>query len=134
MTDVNDNAPTFGPDAEKTVHYEENQPAGSRVARVEAADADTGDNGRVSYSLANVNPEGVPFEVDALTGVIRATRLLDYETDRREWRLVVRASDWGRPYRRQAELRLRVRLRDANDNRPQFERVACQVERVTSIN
>ncbi len=123
VADVNDNDPTFGPDAEKTVHFEENQPAGARVARVEAADADSGDNGRISYSLANVNP--VPFEIDHLTGVVTATRLLDYETDRREWRLVVRASDWGVPFRRQSELRLRVRLRDANDNRPQFERAGC---------
>ena len=123
VADVNDNDPTFGPDTEKTVYFEENQPGGARVARVEAADADSGDNGRVSYSLANVNP--VPFEIDQLTGVLTASRLLDYETDRREWRLVVRASDWGQPFRRQAELRLRVRLRDANDNRPQFERASC---------
>ncbi len=127
VRDENDNAPTFGPGKsgrERTVSLEENQPMGARAARLEAADADAGDNGRVSYSLANVNP--VPFEVDANTGVVTATRLLDYETDRREWRLVVRASDWGRPFRRQAELRLTVRLRDANDNRPQFERADCR--------
>jgi protocadherin Fat 1/2/3 len=38
---------------------------------------------------------------------------------------LVRASDWGTPFRRQAELRLTVRVRDINDNRPQFERVNC---------
>jgi len=69
--------------------------------------------------------EPVPFEVDAMTGSVTATRLLDYETDRREYRLVVRASDWGEPFRREAELVLSVRLNDINDNRPQFERVDC---------
>ena len=29
------------------------------------------------------------------------------------------------PCRRQAELRLTVRVRDINDNRPQFERLGC---------
>jgi len=123
VQDVNDNEPTFGPGRRRMVPFDENQPPGSVVTRLEASDADSGENGRVSYSLANVEP--VPFEVDAMTGAITATRLLDYETDPREYRLVVRASDWGEPFRRETELVLVVRLRDINDNRPQFERVEC---------
>ena len=74
--------------------------------------------------MANLAP--VPFEVDPFSGVVRTTETLDYETGRRRYALKIRASDWGAPYRRQTELRLAVRLRDVNDNRPQFERVACR--------
>ncbi len=91
--------------------------------RVKAQDADSNDNGYLSYSIANLND--VPFEIDSFTGAIKATKLIDFESDRREYHLLVRASDWGTPYRRQAELRLTIRVRDINDNRPQFERIGC---------
>jgi protocadherin Fat 1/2/3 len=62
------------------------------------------------------------------------SRLLDYESEKRVYVLKVRASDWGSPYRRQAELKLTIRLRDINDNRPQFERIGCagKVARTTA--
>ncbi|KOB67695.1 Fat-like cadherin-related tumor suppressor-like protein [Operophtera brumata] len=122
VLDANDNEPVFE-HAELRVTVPENGPAGAVVARVAARDADSGDNAYVSYSLANLRP--APFDVDPFTGAVRTTRTLDYESMRREWELRVRASDWGAPYRRQAEMRLVVRLEDVNDNRPQFERVEC---------
>lgn len=122
VLDANDNDPVFEQE-EVRVTVPENGPAGAVVARIAARDADAGDNAYVSYSLANLQP--VPFDVDHFTGAVRTTRLLDYESMRREWELRVRASDWGAPYRRQAEMRLVVRLEDVNDNRPQFERVDC---------
>ena len=90
---------------------------------VRAKDLDLGENGIVSYSLANL--ETVPFEIDSFSGAIKSTRLIDYESDRRKYRLRIRASDWGAPYRRQTETILTVHLQDINDNRPQFERVNC---------
>lgn len=122
VLDANDNDPVFEP-GPADVAVPENGPAGAVVARVAARDADSGENAYVSYSLANPRP--VPFDVDHFSGAVRAARVLDYESMRREYVLRVRASDWGLPYRRQAELRLRVRLLDVNDNRPQFERVDC---------
>lgn len=122
VLDANDNDPAFE-SAELRVSVPENGPVGAVVARVSARDADAGDNAYVSYSLANLQP--VPFDVDPFTGAVRAARLLDYESMRREWELRLRASDWGAPYRRQAEMRLVVRIEDVNDNRPQFERVDC---------
>ena len=68
-----------------------------RVVRVRADDADSGENGYVSYAIANLNE--VPFEVDPFSGVLKTTRLLDFEADRREHHLLVRASDWGTPFR-----------------------------------
>ncbi|XP_063375219.1 fat-like cadherin-related tumor suppressor homolog [Cydia amplana] len=122
VLDANDNDPVFEQD-ELDVAVPENGPAGAVVARVTARDADSGENAYISYSLANLQP--VPFDVDHFSGAIRTARVLDYESMRRDYMLRVRASDWGLPYRRQAELRLRVRLLDVNDNRPQFERVDC---------
>ncbi len=112
---------------------DENEPAGVEVTRAVARDADAGENGYISYSLANLAP--VPFEVDPFTGAVRTTDMLDYETGRRRYTLKIRASDWGTPYRRQSELQVTIRVRDINDNRPQFQRVGCvgRVPRTTAI-
>ena len=122
ILDSNDNDPIFEREVTE-VTVQENGPSGAVVARVVARDADSGDNAYISYSIANLQP--VPFDVDHFSGAVRTTRLLDYESMRREYMLRIRASDWGVPYRRQAEMRLVVRLEDVNDNRPQFERVDC---------
>ncbi|KAG7305207.1 hypothetical protein JYU34_009245 [Plutella xylostella] len=122
VLDANDNDPVFDPPAlEVTVR--ENEPAGALVARAAARDADSGEAAYLSYSLADLTP--VPFTVEHFTGAVRTARRLDYESMRRVWRLRVRASDWGQPHRRQAELALTVRVLDVNDNRPQWERAAC---------
>nr|XP_034825226.1 fat-like cadherin-related tumor suppressor homolog [Maniola hyperantus] len=122
VVDANDNDPAFERE-QVEVTLAENGAPGAVVARVAARDADSGENAYLSYSIANLQP--VPFDVDHFSGAVRTTRLLDYESMRREYVLQVRASDWGLPYRRQAEMRLTVRLEDVNDNRPQFERVDC---------
>ncbi|CAH2063954.1 unnamed protein product, partial [Iphiclides podalirius] len=122
IVDANDNNPVFDKD-DMEVTLLENGPTGVVVARVSAKDADSGENSYISYSVANLQP--IPFEVDHFSGAVRTTHLLDYESMRREYVLRIRASDWGLPYRRQAEMRLTVRLEDVNDNRPQFERVDC---------
>ena len=53
----------------------------------------------MSYSIANLNSEEIPFEIDDFSGQIKSKRLLDYESDRRIYHLKIRASDWGTPYR-----------------------------------
>lgn len=122
VLDINDNDPVFE-HANVTIWIDENEPAGTTVTKVSARDKDSGDNSYISYSIANLNK--VPFDVDAFTGIIRTSKLIDYETMRRQYVLKIRASDWGRPYRRQTEMQLFINVRDVNDNRPQFERVDC---------
>ncbi|XP_014488108.1 PREDICTED: fat-like cadherin-related tumor suppressor homolog [Dinoponera quadriceps] len=122
VVDTNDNDPTFE-QSETEVWLDENEPAGTSVVRVAAKDRDSGENAYISYSIDNIRK--VPFEIDHFSGIVRTKQVLDYETMKREYLLHVRASDWGLPYRRQAEMQLRVRLRDVNDNRPQFERIEC---------
>ncbi|XP_054259787.1 fat-like cadherin-related tumor suppressor homolog [Macrosteles quadrilineatus] len=122
IVDINDNDPIFEVPV-MNVSVTENEPPGTVIAKVVAKDRDSGENGYISYSIANLN--SVPFEIDHFTGVIRTIETLDYETMRRESLLYVRASDWGLPFRRQTEMELRIKLRDINDNKPQFERVNC---------
>ncbi|KAG8191622.1 hypothetical protein JTE90_018551 [Oedothorax gibbosus] len=122
VLDNNDNDPKFNASS-MTVMFDENREQNSVVCTVHATDADAGDNGYVTYSLANLHP--VPFNIDHFTGEITTTEVLDYESMRREYALRVRASDWGSPYRRQAEMTVHVQLQDINDHRPLFERVDC---------
>lgn len=123
VLDANDNAPQFNtPNTE--VILDENEPRGSYVTRVIATDQDSGENGFISYSIANLDP--VPFSIDPFDGVIRTSSVLDYETERRVYTIKVRASDWGTPFKRETETTVKVKVRDVNDNRPQFEEADCK--------
>ncbi|XP_040169864.1 fat-like cadherin-related tumor suppressor homolog isoform X5 [Anopheles arabiensis] len=132
VQDTNDNDPIFET-ANLTIYVDENEPAGTSVTKVTARDKDLGENAYISYSIANLND--VPFDIDHFSGTVRTSKLLDYESMRREYVLRVRASDWGLPYRRQTEMQLVIKLRDVNDNRPQFERIDClgRIPRYTPI-
>lgn len=122
VQDTNDNDPIFE-QTNLTIWVDENEPAGTTVTKVSARDRDSGENAYISYSIANLNE--VPFDIEHFSGVVRTSKLIDYESMRREYLLKVRASDWGLPYRRQTEMQLIIKVRDINDNRPQFERVDC---------
>lgn len=78
---------------------------------------------KYQHHTANLNE--VPFDIDHFSGTVRTSKLLDFETMRKEYVLHIRASDWGQPYRRQTEMKLFVNLRNVNDHRPQFERIDC---------
>ncbi|XP_064544890.1 fat-like cadherin-related tumor suppressor homolog isoform X2 [Drosophila montana] len=122
IEDMNDNDPIFE-NMNKVIYINENELAGSFVTKLTARDRDSGENAYISYSIANLNE--VPFEIDHFSGVIKTTNLIDYETMRRNYTLLIRASDWGLPYRRQTEIALEIIVKNVNDNRPQFERVNC---------
>ncbi|KAJ8891564.1 hypothetical protein PR048_004092 [Dryococelus australis] len=92
VDDVNDNAPTFALPAH-AVKVHEDLPRGSLVALVDAMDPDLGPGGQVRYSLEG--GEGL-FAVDALSGVVRTSGVLDFER-RQVHSLTVRAADLGSP-------------------------------------
>ncbi|EDW39521.1 GL11897 [Drosophila persimilis] len=119
VQDMNDNDPIFE-EMNTIISINENNLAGSFVAKLTAKDKDSGENSYISYSIANLNT--VPFEIDHFSGVVRTTSLIDFETMKRNYELIIRASDWGLPYRRQTEIKLSIVVKDINDNRPQFER------------
>uniref|UniRef100_F6T585 FAT atypical cadherin 1 n=1 Tax=Ornithorhynchus anatinus TaxID=9258 RepID=F6T585_ORNAN len=119
----NRHAPEFAQAAYRAT-FDENAPAGTSVVRVEASDLDTGEDGQVTYSLAQAVPG--PFSVDPFTGEVRTTEALDYELVPRIYTIRVRASDRGRPFRRETEVPVTLTLLNLNDNAPLFERVDCQ--------
>ncbi|RWS13849.1 fat-like cadherin-related tumor suppressor isoform X5, partial [Dinothrombium tinctorium] len=132
VIDDNDNDPIFSNQSSKlsfssphfaSLIFDENKPNGSLLCSVLATDADSGENGFISYAFTN--SERIPFAINQETGEIRTTEVIDYEAGAREYFLIVRASDWGIPFRRHSELVINVTIRDTNDHRPQFERKDC---------
>ena len=119
ITDCNDNTPIFS-EANPSVTIEENLVKGTNIYTVTARDNDSGDNGYISYSIANT--EYVPFDVEHFSGTVSVTEPLDFEVMQRTYNLIIRASDWGTPFRRESEIVLRVQLSDVNDNTPGFEK------------
>lgn len=93
IKDTNDNDPVFE-QTNATIWVDENEPAGTVIGKVLARDRDSGENAYISYSIANLNE--VPFDIDHFTGTVRTSKLIDYETMRREYVLKIRASDWGK--------------------------------------
>lgn len=122
ILDTNDNAPVFKIN-ETNIIFDENTPAGTIIYKVVATDADQGMNARISYSITN--QETLPFEIDHFTGDIKLKQSLDYETMRRDFKTVVRATDWGSPFSRESEIHLYFHLQNINDNSPLFEKVNC---------
>jgi len=67
VTDVNDNSPVFAA-ANTSVRVMEDAVEGFLVAAVVATDADTGDNGRVTYCVVSGNEKG-HFSIDSKSGM-----------------------------------------------------------------
>ncbi|NXS32858.1 PCDA1 protein, partial [Pomatostomus ruficeps] len=99
VSDVNDNAPAFA-QAVYTVLARENNAAGAELARLWARDPDEGNNGRVSYSVAEGGgPRGKgPFRVGLYSGEVSTARALE-EADGPRQRLVIVVRDHGEPAR-----------------------------------
>ncbi|XP_056642220.1 cadherin-87A isoform X2 [Diorhabda sublineata] len=93
VLDVNNNIPIFS-----RQHYLEavleNVPIGSSVMKVEATDADTGENAVVEYFIQKGSYED--FKIDNTTGVISVAKKLDYDR-RNTYTLEVTAADHGTP-------------------------------------
>ena len=126
VIDDNDNYPVFNIEKSQiSVAINENKPNGSSIFRVLATDLDSGDNGLVTYELASPTGSSLPFSIDHSTGEIKSIRTLDYESGPHHYQLLIRASDWGEPFRRQTQISLNLTLKDVNDHRPQFEKNNC---------
>ncbi|XP_036407043.1 protocadherin Fat 1-like isoform X2 [Megalops cyprinoides] len=125
VIDMNNNAPEFL-QASYKVSVDEHVPVGTAVLTISARDLDDGENGFVTYSIASGN-QPQPFIIDSFTGVISISEDLDYELMPRIYHLRIRASDWGSPFRREAETSVTVTLNNLNDNKPLFENIDCDV-------
>lgn len=118
VTDTNDNAPVMDKHIYRAEVLEEESPP-LTVARVSATDADSGENGIISYRLVN-DFEG-SFEIDADSGEIFTTMKLDRE-DIANYQLIVEAVDQGMPQKTGSTTVL-VTILDKNDNPPRFTRL-----------
>ncbi|XP_066489067.1 protocadherin Fat 1 isoform X4 [Tiliqua scincoides] len=123
VIDMNTHSPEFAQTSYKA-SFDENVPIGSSVMTVSAKDLDEGENGYVTYSIANLSP--VPFVINHFTGLISTSENMDYELMPRVYKLRIRASDWGTPYRREVEVPVTIVLNNLNDNTPLFEKINCE--------
>ena len=123
IEDANDNTPTFDQSSYE-IFVNESVQVGTEVLTVFAVDEDKGENGYITYSISSLLP--LPFKINQFSGIIRTTKELDFESSPESFVFVVRASDWGSPYRRESEVNVTIHLENVNDNQPLFENVACQ--------
>ncbi|XP_068441399.1 protocadherin Fat 3a isoform X3 [Clinocottus analis] len=123
IEDANDNPPTFD-QASYEVLVNESVLVGTNVVTVSAVDEDKGENGYITYSISSL--QSLPFKINQFSGLISTTKELDFESSSESFAFVVRASDWGSPYRRESEVNVTIHLENVNDNQPLFEKVACQ--------
>ncbi|XP_075054823.1 protocadherin Fat 3 isoform X5 [Mixophyes fleayi] len=123
LEDANDNTPEF----QQTLYesfVNESVPIGTSVLTVSASDRDKGENGYITYSIASLH--SLPFAINQFTGIVSTSDVLDFESSPESYRFIVRASDWGSPYRHESEVNVTIHVGNINDNKPLFEKVACQ--------
>ncbi|XP_058268038.1 protocadherin gamma-A3-like isoform X29 [Hemibagrus wyckioides] len=114
VLDANDNAPVFNQTL-YSVTIAENSPKGKYITTVNASDADSGANGLVAYSFANLKGNiGDVFALNKSTGVITLKGELDYEKARK-YEIGVEAKDQGGLG---DSAKVIVDLIDVNDNAP----------------
>nr|CAD7397014.1 unnamed protein product [Timema cristinae] len=125
VLDRNDNAPRF-----LQVSYSGSVPESAAIGSLvltnnssplalKARDDDSGFNSLLSYDIVESLPRRF-FKVDPITGVIRTTLGLDYETTP-EFHFSVKVFDSGHPQLSSDTVaRVRILVMDVNDNPPRF--------------
>ncbi|XP_064616829.1 protocadherin Fat 4-like [Liolophura sinensis] len=122
VVDVNDNAPVFT-SSHYTIEVKENRTnVHSEVMRVSAFDKDSGDFGKVIYSLSNFVQN---FRIDSDTGNVSTTNRLDFEQlENPNIELLVEAHDNDPNFssRRTSTATLLIRCLNVNDVPPVFDK------------
>ncbi|XP_071780759.2 protocadherin Fat 3 [Centroberyx gerrardi] len=111
VDDVNDCAPAFIPSS-YSARVLEDLPLGAVITWVQAQDPDLGPGGQVRYSL--INDFNGTFEVDAVSGMLRIGKELDYEKQQ-FFNLTVLAEDRGVPSL-STQTFVEVEVVDVNEN------------------
>ncbi|XP_074647519.1 protocadherin beta-14-like [Tubulanus polymorphus] len=114
VLDVNDNMPRFSRPLYPIAIYE-NRLYNYPLLHVQAVDADSGPNGRVSYRI--LDDSGL-ISINARTEAISIHSRLDREV-KSTYRFKVLATDSGEP-RRTSTATIRIAVIDVNDNSPVF--------------
>uniref|UniRef100_A0A8C5N1A1 Cadherin EGF LAG seven-pass G-type receptor 3 n=1 Tax=Leptobrachium leishanense TaxID=445787 RepID=A0A8C5N1A1_9ANUR len=119
VTDMNDHSPTFE-QAEYKESIRENVEEGYPILQLRATDMDSQANANIKYRFVNEQAAHSVFEIDARSGLITTSGLVDREK-REKYSLIVEASDQGKdPGPRSSTVKVEIIVLDENDNVPQF--------------
>ncbi|SPP80357.1 cadherin-23 [Drosophila guanche] len=121
VLDENDNNPYFIGGSKNYTISEQAAP-GTRVATLQAADADAGDFGKITFLMDRISSQG-KFTIDADTGVLTVADRLDRET-KDSYNLVIEAWDnyqfgFLAGESRNAFKQVFISIQDENDNPPE---------------
>uniref|UniRef100_A0A1I8I5N5 Cadherin domain-containing protein n=1 Tax=Macrostomum lignano TaxID=282301 RepID=A0A1I8I5N5_9PLAT len=112
VTDINDVAPTFQPSASTTFVLTEESMGVRVVGRLNATDADFGDNGRVTYFLTDSTALAT-FKLNASDGLLTTVETVQFSQSSC-------SEDSGAPTSLTGTTEVTVRLSDVNDWSPTF--------------
>ena len=115
VVDMNDNNPKFTKPL-YIFNVAENVDVGSAIAEVSASDADSGENGRITYKLDCVRNKNSTFDIDSTTGKIKIVRKLDYEETTVHLLTVIAEDHGSSPLKDTTKVKIKVT--DKNDNKP----------------
>ncbi|XP_034546172.1 protocadherin alpha-3-like [Notolabrus celidotus] len=119
ISDINDNAPQFQ-DSNINVYLRENSVVGDIITTINAQDADTNENAKLTYSIINNNTKGVPIStfvnINSETGDIVSLQSFNYE-ELKTFQFKVQATDSGVPPL-SSNVTVNVLILDENDNNP----------------
>lgn len=121
VADINDHGPVFS-QSSYSFNVSEGEDVQSEIGAVQASDADSGQNSRLSYSIVNGDRY---FYIDRNNGKIILLRKLNRETAAL-LTLNVSASDNGSP-RMTVYALVTITVLDVNDNSPRFEQPVYNV-------
>lgn len=129
VIDVNDNAPEFiAPNGENAVIYvSESLEVGDIVTRIIAADKDSQNNSRISYSIVSGNEDG-QYEINMWSGNIKLLRpfITNVSNDvlapggGRKHNLIISASDNGSPVPLSTQINAQIIIQGLTTNPPKF--------------
>ena len=122
VQDANDNEPIFVHPT-FAAYVSEADPVSSRIVQITANDADTGENGRITYSLLDSEFYDT-FGIFPSDGSIYLKKVLDREV-RSQYVIQVKARDHGLPSL-SATADVTIHVGDANDNYPIFSETSYQ--------
>ncbi|XP_065199574.1 protocadherin-like wing polarity protein stan [Planococcus citri] len=122
VKDVNDNAPRFYASLFQESVLE-NVPVDYSIVRVQAYDADEGENADLTYTIGERDVQGtpasdLPIAVNEKTGWIHTTKPLDREVNSK-FQFQIIARDNGNPPK-SATTSVVINIQDVNDNDPVF--------------
>lgn len=119
VLDANDNIPTFV--SKNTVSVTLNTLSGILYQAV-AVDADSGDNGRISYYISSGN-DNAYFSMDYDTGKLTLSKKFSSDAAKvrpGQYRINLTASDHGIPFPRQSHMTLLLNLQASTNVPPRF--------------